>query len=113
MPSFFTDELGFDLTSAGILCVFPYLALFVSTMLFGVIFEYLQNHRGWSVTKVRNYAEYICFIGSTGGLIVCGFMDNKYLAYVFMIITQVSRFLFIALSHFVTFSVFFSFSDRR
>lgn len=90
MPSFFTDVLGFDLSSAGILCVFPYLALFFSSLGFGAIFEYLQNHCNWSVDQVRQWAEYIAFAGSTGGLIICGFMDNKYVAYVFMIITQVS-----------------------
>lgn len=89
MPSFFTDILGFDLESAGILCVFPYLALFISSLTFGFAFEYLQNHRNWSVDNVRQWAEYICFVGSTGGLIICGFMENKYAAYVFMILTQV------------------------
>lgn len=95
MPSFFTDVLGFDLTSAGILCVFPYLALFIASLSFGAFFEYCQNHRGWTTDQVRQVAEYISFAGSTGGLVICGFMSNKYAAYVFMILTQVMKLLFL------------------
>ena len=90
MPSFFTDILGFDPESAGILCVFPYLALFFSSLAFGGIFEYFQIHRGWSTDRVRQVSQYIAFVGSGGGLIICGFMDNKYAAYTFVILTQVS-----------------------
>ena len=89
MPSYFTDVLGFDLSSAGYLCVFPYMALFFSSIAFGALFEYLQNHRDWSIDKVRQWAEYIAFVGAGGGLVICGFMDNKYAAYIFMILTQV------------------------
>lgn len=89
MPSFFQDNLGFDLESAGILCVFPYLALFFSSIGFGLFFEYLQNNHGWSVDNVRQVAQFIAYAGSATGLIICGFMENKYVAYVFMIITQV------------------------
>jgi hypothetical protein len=98
MPSFFTDNLGFDLESAGILCVFPYLALFISSLSFGVGFEYLQNNYGWSVDNVRQVAQYIAYAGSTSGLIICSFMDNKYAAYVFMIMTQVQICLLFVLS---------------
>lgn len=89
MPSFFTDNLGFDLESAGVLCVFPYLALFFSSLSFGLLFEYLQNQYDWSTDRVRQVAQFIAYAGSTSGLIICGFMDDKYVAYVFMIITQV------------------------
>ncbi len=94
MPSFFTDNLGFDLASAGVLCVFPYLSLFISSISFGLLFEYLQNHYDWSTNKVRQVAQYIAYVGSASGLIICGFMDQKYVAYVFMIFTQVSSYLF-------------------
>jgi hypothetical protein len=92
MPAYFTDVLGFDLASAGVLCVFPYLSLFISSLAFGAIFENLQLHHNWSVDKVRKVSQYIAYAGSTGVLIICGFMDNKYVAYVFMILTQVSLF---------------------
>lgn len=89
MPSFLTDVLGFNLQSAGILCVFPYLALFISALSFGGIFEYFQNNYGWSTDKVRRVAQTVAYVGSVGGLVICGFMDDKYVAYVFMILTQV------------------------
>ena len=78
MPSYLTDVLGFDLESAGILCVFPYLALFISALSFGGIFEYFQTHYGWSTDKVRKVAQVVAYVGSIGGLLICGFMDNKY-----------------------------------
>jgi MFS transporter, ACS family, solute carrier family 17 (sodium-dependent inorganic phosphate cotransporter), other len=88
MPSYLTDILGFDLTSAGILCVFPYMTLFFAAIGFGIFFEYMQNHYQWSTDFVRQVAEYICFIGSAIGLIVCSFMKDRNVAYCFMIFTQ-------------------------
>lgn len=88
MPSYLTDVLGFDLTSAGILCVFPYMALFFSALGFGALFQYLQNEYRWSTDRVRQVAEYVSYLGAAGGLILCSFMDNKYVAYMFMIIAQ-------------------------
>lgn len=89
MPSFLTDELGFDLTSAGILCIFPYFALFLSSLIFGIIFEYLEKKYSWTTDNVRQTAEWTAFLGSSLGLVICGFMPNKYAAYCFMIISQV------------------------
>ena len=113
MPSFFTDILGFDLESAGILCVFPYMALFFSSIAFGAMFEYFQNHRGWSIDQIRQWAEYIAFVGSAGGLLICGFMDNQYAAYVFMIITQVSFLSFLSLIFLLCFESNLSSLNRR
>jgi ACS family sodium-dependent inorganic phosphate cotransporter len=88
MPSYLTDVLGFDLTSAGILCVFPYMTLFLANLGFGALFLYFQNDHDWSTDRVRQVAEWVCIFGSALGLIVCSFMENKYVAYVFMILTQ-------------------------
>jgi MFS family permease len=88
MPSFFTDILGFDLTTSGVLCVFPYLALFIASLGFGYIFEYFQLKQGWSVDRVRQVSQWVAYVGSGAGLILCGFMDNKYAAYTFVILTQ-------------------------
>jgi uncharacterized membrane protein len=90
MPSYLTDVLGFDLGSAGVLCVFPYLALFVSTLFFARLFDYLQRERGWKVDSVRKTAMFLMFIGSSTLLVICGFLPEKYAAYAFMILTQVS-----------------------
>ena len=89
MPSYLTDILGFDLGSAGILCVFPYAALFVSTLSFARFFDFLQRDHDWSVDSVRKTAMFIAFIGSASVLLIAGFMTDKYAAYTFMIFTQV------------------------
>jgi ACS family sodium-dependent inorganic phosphate cotransporter len=88
MPSYLTDVLGFDLTSAGILCVFPYMALFFSALGFGALFQYLQNDHDWSTDRVRQVAEFVSFLGAAGGLVLCSFMSDKYVAYTFMILAQ-------------------------
>ncbi len=88
MPSYLTDVLGFDLTSAGILCVFPYMALFFSALGFGAWFQYMQNEYQWTTDRVRQVAEFVSFLGATGGLILCSFMEDKYVAYTFMILAQ-------------------------
>ncbi len=96
MPSYLTDVLGFNLESAGILSVFPYLVLFLSSLLFGKFFDYLQRERGWRVRTVRQWAQFLSIGGSAVGLVVCGFLDNRYAAYTFMIITQVSAHIFLS-----------------
>lgn len=50
LPTYLTEVLGFTLQSAGLLCVFPYLALLCSTLFFSRVFEYLGNN-GWEVTS--------------------------------------------------------------
>lgn len=89
MPSYLTDILGFDLDSAGIYCIYPYLALFFSTLIFARVFDYLQRERAWSNNDVRVTAMFIALLGSGMGLVVCGFLDAKFAAYTFMVLTQV------------------------
>lgn len=89
MPSYLTDVLGFDLESAGVLCIFPYIALFLCTLGFGYAFDYLQQQKNWKVRSIRMTAETIALAGSSLFLIICGFVDNKYAAYGFLILAQV------------------------
>ena len=51
MPTYLTDVLGFNLESAGILCVFPYLALLISTLFFGRMFETLERDYQWKASE--------------------------------------------------------------
>jgi len=95
MPSYLTDILDFDLGSAGIFCIFPYLALFFSTLLFARGFDYMQREKSWEVNTVRVTAMFITYMGSALGLIVCGFLDAKYAAYTFMVLTQVTFYVFL------------------
>jgi hypothetical protein len=90
MPSYLTDVLGFNLESAGILSVFPFLALFISSLSFGKFFNYLQLHYGWRVHTVRHVAQYISIAGSSLSLIICAYLTDKYIAYCFMILSLVS-----------------------
>ncbi len=90
MPSYLTDVLGFNLESAGILSVFPFLALFVSSLSFGKFFNFLQLDHGWRVYTVRQVAQYISIGGSSLCLIICGYLTDKYAAYCFMVLSLVS-----------------------
>lgn len=90
MPSFFTDVLGFDLRSAGVLCTLPYVALFFSAICFGKFFEYLEHQRGWSVTNIRRAAQFSAYFCSGVGLLLCGHMQNAMAAYACMIMVLVS-----------------------
>ena len=89
MPSYLTDVLGFDLGSAGVLCVFPYLALFLATLASARLFDHLQRRHGWGVDRVRKTAMFVAYVCSAAVLVVCGFLPEKYAAYTFMILTQV------------------------
>ncbi len=42
LPTFLTDELGYDIETAGALSVVPYIANFVSTIMFAMIFDYAE-----------------------------------------------------------------------
>jgi MFS family permease len=91
MPSYLTDELNFDLESAGMLCIAPYAGMFIVAMALGKIFDSLQiNYPDqWPARRVRQWAQFIAFGGSGGMLLICGFVDsNKYLAYVFIVLGQ-------------------------
>lgn len=42
LPTFLTDELGYDIESAGIMSVIPYIANFCSSIMFAMLFDYLE-----------------------------------------------------------------------
>lgn len=86
MPSFLTDVLGFDLESAGFLSVVPYFANFISVMVFGWFFDYLQMERGWSIRDIRQWAERTALIGASGCLLACGFISQPLVAFSFMVL---------------------------
>lgn len=89
MPSFLNDQLGFSLYTTGILCVFPYAALFASTLLFGKGFNHLQQQYGYSTDSVRQMAQFLSFGGSAFFLIIVGYLqDTRYACYIFLIISQ-------------------------
>ncbi len=89
MPAYLEDVLGFSLEMAGILCIFPYLALFLSSLLFGKIFLYYQKEKGMKTRTVRQYGEFISIGGSSIGLLILGYIDSRFIAYSFFIVAQV------------------------
>ena len=89
MPAYLTDVLGFNLAAAGVLAMFPYIALYISTLASARIFDYLQREKGWTVRTVRYTAMLIAIVGASGALVICSFLDNKYAAYCLMIVCQV------------------------
>lgn len=91
MPSYLTDQLGFDLESAGALSVLPYITLFLSVICSGKIFHWLQENRAWSVRDVRLTAETVAYLGVAVGLVICGFLNNVVAAFAFITLAQVNN----------------------
>lgn len=87
IPSFLTDSLGFDLEESGLLSVAPYFTNFCSVLLFAQIFETMQLKHNWSVRRVRQVAMQFCILGSGFSLVICGFLDNRYAAFGFMVLS--------------------------
>jgi hypothetical protein len=90
MPSFLTAVLGFSDRTAGILSMPPYVALFASVLIFGYLFEHLQQRYKWRTRTVRLWSQILSLGGSSLCLIVVAFTtDNVPLSYVFLVIAQV------------------------
>jgi hypothetical protein len=86
LPTFFTEELGFNLKDAGVASMAPYIAQYVSTLGFGWGFQWLQRNRQWRTRDVRQWAQYICLIGASVCLMVCGFVDDAVAAMLLMVV---------------------------
>jgi hypothetical protein len=88
MPSYLTDQLGFDLSAAGALSTLPYVMLFCAVIGLGNVFHWLQEKHRWSTRSIRLTAQFIAFIGASLGLIICGYLKSVPAAFVFMILAQ-------------------------
>lgn len=88
MPSYLTDELGFDLSTAGLLCVLPYFMLFCTAIGSGRLFDWLSRERGWTVRDIRQTAERVALLGSGSCLVICGYITDVPTAFTFMIVAQ-------------------------
>lgn len=67
----------------------PVIGMFIATIGFGALFDRLQARHGWSARSVRQSAQFVAFGGAGGLLLICGFVDDKYVAYIFMVLGQV------------------------
>lgn len=88
MPSYLTDQLGFDIQSAGALCIAPYAAMFSFSMGGAHIFTVLEHEHGWSVPKVRQVAQFLAFGGSGVCLVICSFLSQPYASFSFLVLAQ-------------------------
>lgn len=88
LPSYLTDELGFDTSMAGLMTVAPYIALLISNFAFSEIFRWLQERWQWGARPVRQVAQLISFMGSSIFLLGCAFTRNQTAGLVFMILAQ-------------------------
>lgn len=88
LPSYFKDVLGFDVAESGVLAVIPYTGLFISVLYFGYQFNRLKFEFQWSVRTIRQTAMFICFIIAPLFLIVTGYIENVYVAYMCITIAQ-------------------------
>mmetsp|Transcript_4847 Transcript_4847/g.7378 ORF Transcript_4847/g.7378 Transcript_4847/m.7378 type:complete len:554 (-) Transcript_4847:25-1686(-) len=86
LPTYFTEELGFNLKEAGLASMAPYIAQYVCTLAFGWGFQYMQKYAGWSTRAVRQTAQHVCFIGSSLCLVVCGFVSSAQWAMGLMVV---------------------------
>mmetsp|Transcript_9413 Transcript_9413/g.14194 ORF Transcript_9413/g.14194 Transcript_9413/m.14194 type:complete len:528 (-) Transcript_9413:55-1638(-) len=87
LPSYLTEVLGFDLASAGMLSVAPYVANFLSAVGFGMMFNRLQAE-GWSNRQIRQTAQQIAFVGSCACLVLCGFVQSPGVTVALMVLAM-------------------------
>lgn len=90
MPSYFSDVLGFNIMLSGVLCVFPYMALFGSALLCGRVFDHLQRSGAMSADTVRKAAQFLAYFCSGCTLVLCSFSNTDTMrSYGLMIATMV------------------------
>jgi MFS family permease len=88
IPSYFTDELGFELEESSLLSIAPYLTQLASVVGFGQLFKYLQQNNSWPTRKVRQYAQFIAFGGASVCLVICSFSPDPYMGFAFVVISM-------------------------
>ena len=90
MPSYFTDELGFDISTSGALCVVPYAGMLVGTLFASALFKHLQWKDGWKTRSVRQAAQFVTFFGAAFPLVIAGYLNSSpYAAFALVVLSQV------------------------
>ena len=85
VPSYLTDVLGFDLSTAGVLSTLPFGGMMAVSLCNGQWLYRRQKYDGWSVRKVRLIAQTIGMVGPSVALILCAYTtDNKWVSYFFI-----------------------------
>lgn len=83
LPTYFNQKLGFDLAASSFLSVLPWLAMFCSANIGGLIADSLSA-RGVSLTKVRKSMQTIGFLGPATFLALVSTTTSPMLAVAYM-----------------------------
>ena len=85
VPSYLTDVLGFDLSTAGVLSTIPFGGMMLVSLCNGQYLYRRQKYDGWSVRKVRLVAQTIGMGGPSVALLLCAYTtDDKWVSYFFI-----------------------------
>ncbi|CAN8071849.1 unnamed protein product [Agarophyton chilense] len=83
LPTYFNRQLGFDLAASSFLSILPWLAMFISANLGGLIADALRSG-GMSLTAVRKTMQSIGFLGPAFFLALVASTENPSLAVFYM-----------------------------
>ena len=87
VPSYLTDILGFDLSTAGILSTIPFAFMMILSISLGQFLYRMQKYNNWSTLKVRLFAQSIALGGPSLALLLCSYTtDDKWGSYIFIVI---------------------------
>jgi ACS family sodium-dependent inorganic phosphate cotransporter len=87
MPSYYHDELGFDLMESGLYSVLPWLGMIVVANAGGWLADSLIS-RGWSTTSVRRGMQTVGFLGPAFCLSQLSSVDEPLEAVALMVVSQ-------------------------
>lgn len=85
LPTYFNQQLGFDLAASSFLSVMPWLAMFLSANAGGFIADAMRG-RNISITTVRKTMQSIGFLGPAAFLWLVATTTNPALAVTYMTI---------------------------
>lgn len=83
LPTYFNQQLGFDLAASSFLSILPWLAMFISANVSGVIADSLRA-RGMSITMIRKLMQSIGLLGPATFLALVSSTSDPSLAVAYM-----------------------------
>ncbi|XP_052747636.1 putative inorganic phosphate cotransporter isoform X2 [Galleria mellonella] len=87
-PTYLNNVLGVDVRSSGIYSSLPYIALYVMTLAFGYIADFLVVKNIMSIGNVRKVTNTIGTVVSGMFLVAFSYVDNTLMAIVLLIVCQ-------------------------
>uniref|UniRef100_H2ZGX8 Sialin n=1 Tax=Ciona savignyi TaxID=51511 RepID=H2ZGX8_CIOSA len=77
LPTYLKDVLKFDIQQDGFMSALPYLVMWITINLFGLLADYLRQHNILNTTQTRKTMNAIAFIGPAIFLVATGYGCNK------------------------------------